>query len=351
MKSQEEENKQITILLVGGYWSTNVGNAFYELGIMYVFNCVDGAKLIRTTDSQTISWSMWNSPWASPFNPYEKCDIEEVDYVVIAGPMMALKYLRTLEPFLKRCKERDKRIVFISAGGNKYDQNERSQVRSVLKGIIPYALITRDHETYLSYFDLFMHSYDGICFASFIPEFFEPWRVEMAPYIVLDMESNSEPEFIETNVSDDRSFLFNNKYWKLKKPIRSIKRVWPRQKTIGSKIFEDYDIVRPKNTCFRPSVGWYKGNNIFLSDIPEDYLNIYANACACISDRVHTCVASLVLGRPTLFLGNTARQALFESLIGDDAKRLSKEFVRIDPHQLEQKRNEMKQIVKEVISV
>ena len=75
--------------------------------------------------------------------------------------------------------------------------------------------------------------------------------------------------------------------------------------------------MRTKNTCFEPRQKKYYGKNIYLSDVPEDYLNIYANAEAIFSDRVHTCVGALSQGIPTMFMGNTPRANLFKRVMGE----------------------------------
>ena len=101
---------------MGGYWTTNIGNSFYELGIMHVLNLIEEVKTIRTTNSQSIFWSMWNAPWVKSFDPFKVCDIDKIDYVAIAGPMMTPKYLNDLQYFFRKCTEHGKRILFISGG-------------------------------------------------------------------------------------------------------------------------------------------------------------------------------------------------------------------------------------------
>ncbi|MDR0307494.1 MAG: hypothetical protein LBI42_11745 [Chitinispirillales bacterium] len=51
-----------------------------------------------------------------------------------------------------------------------------------------------------------------------------------------------------------------------------------------------------------------------ISDIPEDYLTLYANATAVHSDRVHACVVALAYGNKARLYNNTLRAALFKKL-------------------------------------
>jgi len=67
--------------------------------------------------------------------------------------------------------------------------------------------------------------------------------------------------------------------------------------------------------------------NTLISDIPEDYLNIYANADAVYSDRIHACIASLGFGNYARLYSSTPRYNLFEKV---GAEGIRKKIVKID---------------------
>lgn len=96
-------------------------------------------------------------------------------------------------------------------------------------------------------------------------------------------------------------------------------------------------------------MGKYRGDNVYLSDVPEDYLNIYAQAQATFSDRVHACVGALASGRPAMFIGKTPRARLFRRLLGADTDRMTREPVSLDINTLEKERAGMAVFLKKVL--
>lgn len=114
-------------------------------------------------------------------------------------------------------------------------------------------------------------------------------------------------------------------------------------------VFNGLNIIRTKNTCFEPSHKKYYGNNIYLSDTPEDYLNIYANAEAVFSDRVHTCVGALAQGIPTMFVGNTPRANLFKRVMGEKFENIFRNPVTLEAQELDREREKLKTYLGEVL--
>ena len=71
--------------------------------------------------------------------------------------------------------------------------------------------------------------------------------------------------------------------------------------------------------------------NILISDIPDDYLHLYANTSATYSDRVHACIATLAFGNAARLFLSTPRAHLFDRVgAGDITQRL----VRLDMDRL-----------------
>lgn len=334
------------VLLVGGYYATNIGNAFYEMGIKHVLESIEGICVHKASDIQDFGWDMYNSKSSSSFNPC--CSFKNIDYLILTGPAISEYTLRRWTPLFNHCNQTNTKVMFVSAGGDVYDSDELSITRSILSGIHPYALISRDHYTYEHYNDVFDLAFDGICFASFIPEFFRPYAFDTEPYVVVNFETYVDPRFVKANDSDLDTFFFDGEKWKILGNMR--RRHGFTQRRPESTVFDRFLAVHTKNTCI-PGKKYqkYEGNNIFLSDIPEDYLNIIYNASAVISDRVHTCVASLMLGKPTMFLGRTKRANLFRSIIGNQYSVFDKQFVQIDPSALQVKRDELRDALREAL--
>ncbi len=197
--------KELNVLHVGGYSSTNIGNAFYNLGIRHVLKSLpQKINLYETSDKQVYAWSRYNSTSASHFDPCEH--FTDMDYIIWSGPMMGKQYVREWGPVLEKAEMMGTKVICLSAGGNQYTNEEVEEVRKLLSKFHLYALFSRDSETYESYRDLFEHSYNGICCAFYIPEYFQSWELDMEPYVVFNFEQYREPSFVEFEGGGGASF-------------------------------------------------------------------------------------------------------------------------------------------------
>lgn len=122
-----------------------------------------------------------------------------------------------------------------------------------------------------------------------------------------------------------------------------------RSKGYADYAFNGLKIIRTKNTCFEPPRRRYYGNNVYLSDTPEDYLNIYANAEAVFSDRVHTCVGALAQGSTAMFMGNTPRANLFRRVTGEKYGDIFREPISIATSDLDMERENLRNCLGEVL--
>lgn len=189
---------EINVLHVGGYTSTNIGNAFYNLGIRHVLKSLGKEiNLFTTSDLQSYAWSRFNTKKASSFDPCKY--FTNMDYIIWSGPMLGTMYVKKWINILRKANAVGTKIICMSAGGNRYTREEIEEVRSILKEFRLYALFSRDFETYENYKDLFEHSYSGICCAFYIPEYFKSWKLDVEPYVVFNFEQHTEPLFVKAN--------------------------------------------------------------------------------------------------------------------------------------------------------
>lgn len=338
-------DKEINVLYVGGYWSTNIGNAFYDLGIKELISSLDlKINFHIVSDLQKYMWSNYNSKKATSFNLCQH--YANIDYLILSGPMMYAEYMEDWKDTLLQVMKQGTKVIFLSVGGNMYTEEEVCGVREILKDLHLYAMFTRDRETYECYKDLFEYSYNGICCAFFIPEYFRSWKLTIKPYVVYDFESYNEPVFVEAK----EGFSFAGGTWKQKNELQPINKFWSKFKEYPDSAFHDLTIIRPKNTCHMPRQKKYYGKNIYLSNVATDYLNIYANAEAVFSDRVHACVGALAQGTPAMFFGNTRRANLFGRVnVGGGVNDIYHEPVRIDVPDMDRERQNLKNRLKEIL--
>lgn len=337
----------IRILLVGGYWATNIGNAFYELGARYLLTHLE--KNIELCLASDFSYYYWGKYVAggNSFEPIKHSFSENIDYLVWMGPVFGTDAQDVWDEPLRLANENGVKVIFLSVGGNAYTEAEIEKCRKILKKHKPFALLSRDMETYQAYADCFQYSYDGICTAFWSPLCFHPWKIAVSPYVVYDFESHTEPCFLP----DKNGFPLLGQQWKEKqkpKRMNRIRAAFAYNKK--EKAFVDCTIVRAKNTCIPPFLGKYRESNVYLSDHPEDYLNLYKNAAAVFSDRVHACVGALAQGIPAMFYGETPRANLFKRVLRDNADIIYSCPTKVDLSYVQSEREKEKNFLKMILS-
>lgn len=337
--------KNVRILLAGGYWATNIGNAFYELGTRYLLTHLGIAvELCLTSNFAHYYWGGYVSGKGS-FEPIQH--YSGIDYLVWMGPVFGTDAQDVWDEPLRRATENGIKAIFLSAGGNAYTEEEIEKCRKVLRKYKPFALLSRDTETYQAYADCFQYSYDGICAAFWSPLCFHPWKIAVTPYVVYDFEAHTEPCFLP----DENGFPLLGRQWKEKqkpKRMNRIRAAFTYNKE--EKAFVDCTIVRAKNTCIPPFLGKYRESNVYLSDHPEDYLNLYRNATAVFSDRVHACVGALVQGVPAMFYGETPRANLFKRVLRDKADKIYFCPTKVDLNYVHSEREKEKNFLETILS-
>lgn len=307
--------QKIDIAVIGGYASTNVGNSYFRKGLQYALFAANPDRRIVIT--QSLPGYYWKEKRTNPKNSFNYISRLDAEYLVITGPLFDTKFPALWSSTLNALKKRGTRIMFMSAGSQKYDDKERETVRAFLEKVEPYALVSRDSPTYQAYHDLAEHSYDGIDFAFFLGDLYEPYRLEMEEYVILNFDTSPEPRFRQER-SGEGSFTFLGEEWSYKqvnmdRVRRKIFWYFPVSYRYFNRQFGRYAIVRPFNYVnpgTHPRL--FSLPETYVSELTHDHINLYANACGTLSCRVHSCLASLVFGKEAMLFSNTKRGKLFD---------------------------------------
>lgn len=327
------------IIYFGGYYSTNIGNGFYAEGIKYLLNtiCSNKYEIHYVSDIADYYWQRFCS--RKMFNHIiNVLSVEDIEYIVIGGPMLTEYSLSLWEPYFSYIEEHKKgiKVVLLSAGGGTYSNDEITFCKKYLNNHRLYALITRDSTAYEHYKDYFDESYNGICNAFFIPDYFIPLNYNGEKYIVSNFETSYEPRIIYEN---DKYHIH-----------QSVKiRFYPLLNRFNRNTRQTLDnkkIIRTKHTIFRQGMYNYGDDDVFFSDCIYDYLNIYSNAECVFTDRVHACVATLALGGQAQLFNNTARNALLDRVGASSAKN---ELTYLNMDLIKNEKNLMKEQIEKII--
>jgi hypothetical protein len=315
---------------------TNIGNGFIDKGAYKTIeSAFPSAKIIETSGYQF--FAKYNYSRNSITAMMQKLGIKEekktqrsvrisdfldVDLAFFSGCVLYPDLLDMYIPALKELSSRGVPIVFLGVGGYQYniEKRETKYTRDCLSQLNNIALISRDQSCYKTYNDLFEYSASGIDNVFFIKDWYDPPETKQA-FHAYTFDKSSEPDLSNEDI-----------------------------------------VIRPSHTPFGYSMPFAPGvsalyllyksktgnqkQNVFVSDILEDYLFIYANAVETHSDRVHACVPALVYGNKAKFYHRTPRMGLFNEVIDDD---ISSNLVKISEEKLiDEKENQISSVVEAV---
>ena len=182
------------VAYVGGYWETNVGNGFFNLGADYVLKQVFGEENVIMVFDQPAYITQWNTAKGNPPWAIDYLSHLDIDYMVLLGPVISRAFLNIWKETLIKLHKKGTKYMILSGGMMKYNQQVVEDCKEFFKEYPPYVLTTRDHETYETFKDCAINAYDGICFAYFTPDAYKPITTDIGKNIVLNFDKTFEPK-------------------------------------------------------------------------------------------------------------------------------------------------------------
>ncbi|KXB08564.1 hypothetical protein AKJ55_00765 [candidate division MSBL1 archaeon SCGC-AAA382M17] len=188
------------IIQFGGGWMENIGNAFIDMGSLYVLNKALEKKEIFLSSNFPSGFlgrigSMGRLLMA---NHNKFLDIrrnyDDVEYIVFSGSLLNEEWWKWYFP--NNLYDSDKKIIIHGGGGHSLKEKEIQNVRKHLKKIENfYAFVSRDEDSFEFYEDLAEHSFNGIDCAFFARDYFSnPPHLDYREYIALTFDKIKEPE-------------------------------------------------------------------------------------------------------------------------------------------------------------
>ena len=320
-------NEKIKILHCGGGWPTNIGNAFIDFGIRFLIKeTMPNSEVYFASNAMNWVYRKYGNS-KKKGNFIDVAGIIKADFYVFGGSMLSISWFKEhLKLYHELVKKGSKIIMYGVGGGDTYHDNEINEVRKYLKKLNIFIFISRDKKAFENYHDLAEYSYDGIDCAFFLKDTFTPAKLDLPEYVVFTFDEMTEPN-IEIK----------------EKIIRTHHSPW---RFSSNQFFSKWDIKMSIWNTIHRQTNIIKKNDM-LSDLPDDYLNLYTNCKATYSDRIHACVATLSFGNPARLYSKSERSLLFDrvglSLIRDN-------LVSLDRGKIEKEKKKQIEFLTEVFA-
>jgi hypothetical protein len=339
------------VALVSGFWGQNIGNAFFNVGGKWILEQIVPDATVNFIQDQPGYRTFHDQSRGNPANDLVLLRYVDVDYLVLQGPLFTVNFRALWEPTFRALKARRTKLILLGAAFFRYTKEEIESTRRFLAEYPPAILSTRDSDTYEALKDCAEWCHSGLDSAFFVPKAYEPFTVDMEPYVTLNFDRFPEPRFFVGRASgstDGRDGRFSalGYAWGYSIPrvIQRFSAAGKWQAYIGS-LFDrrrlpdrlgDYLVVRPEHR-YNPHVTWkiYKRPAAVASDEPFTYFTVYANTSLTLSDRVHACAITLAYGKPAMLFNPSPRARLLERL---GLANVRSEPVTLAPEKLEAER-------------
>jgi hypothetical protein len=274
---------------VGGFWSTNIGNSFYNIGMLWLLRNIYGEKSVHfVPDPPQVNWSRLNGD-------YGLIARLEIDLFIISGPILGYGIEKIYSKIFDEITAKGKQIGFVSAGSVRYTEDEAKFVASFLRKYNVKFVFTRDSETYRLYKDkLNAFIYDGLCTSMFLNDAITPPDIN-EDYVVTNFPYWHEPLLARVG---ERWLIGRNRGIVLRQQNEVDGLPIVRLQSAGSV---------PNFRFLRTSKLLYTRGNMYYSDLPYGYLSILKSAKFVFSDRVHSCAAGLILGTKCMYIKGQRR--------------------------------------------
>jgi len=334
--------KNLKILIHSGDYVPNVGNAFVQNGAKYIVNHATGHSCELFYSTAQPYWFYLNrhiepkqptffedavnrglrrlglerATLPEPKRPNDHVPDSQIfsvmeharyDLLIVPGMTICSEYIRVNGRAVLQAVRNGAKVLFLGAGGEFYDKNENVEFLNFLDAVQPIGIRTRDVGTYEMLKDWHKDVCLGMDCAFFANDFFKPPQLAIDPYIASNFDMGEEPEFINA---------------------------FPH-------------VVRTNHRAVGPvHEKIFARRNMMISDVPTDYLTVYANAKEVYSDRVHACVVSLAYGTPVRFYYKTPRSGLFGPV---NAESVANELTVLDRDHFQKIKNEQVEWTRRVI--
>lgn len=303
--------------LAFGYWSQNIGNAFFQVGGFALLSRLFGQNVFPIQDIP-MHWTLHRKRTGNPERWWNVISKVEADYVFFQGPSLDVNVNQGLDATLSELAHRGVEPVLLSTGFLYYNDDEIAAAKKLIDKHKIRIVVTRDRPTYEALGD--RASFCGIDSAFFVPWAFTPATLVGSLYIAMNFERMLEPWSRICLPNGERPTGLTNRallqptFDNLSKRSQAISYVFQHgRKRYNSRQAGPYDIVRLVHRSNPVDMRrFFFDANSVVADEPYTYLSVYANAQSVYTDRVHAAVAAIAYDVPVQMFSATPRRALLE---------------------------------------
>ena len=279
-------------------WPINIGNAFIDIGAQYqIKQALPDAELYVA--SEMPKWICWVNQ-VDMKQAIDVAELIETDFIVVAGMTLCDEFIEVQGPVLRNMAKRGVKIIFLGASLYLYTPSEIENFKRFLGELKVHGMMTRDRESFKHFKDLAPHSYDGVDCAFFVREAFKPAKLTLKDFVVYNFDEGDEPNDIEPH---GKTIL---------RTQHACFEVLPNSFVRGRQTYfrdKKWPFLHRNNRAVKR---YYGRENMMISDVPEDYLHLFANTSATYSDRVHACIPTLSFGNRAKLYTKSPRAYLFD---------------------------------------
>lgn len=339
--------------------ASNIGNGFFYRSLKKMLSDV-GQGDIALYDGQDLPHMVWRD-----IRGYRKENVfyygmyGDVDAFVFSGPMVWNEVTNHYGPYFKKIRKNwpNAKLIFMNLGGMIYDEVEREKFLLLMSELKPYAITCRDQPTYELLKDSCPRTHRGIDAGFFLSKLFQPYDTpDLGSYSCLCFDHSNEPiikydtrvlpaQAAHTYLSAD---LLNAAL--TIKPLRISKKLRPYIEKFRKHSVSELGrlIIRPQHGLIDVSATQiFCKPNTFISEQAMPYVNLYAGSDYTVSDRVHSCVATLSFGSPARLITKTGRASLFDRVNLSDIRD---RFVTLDMDMLDREYEDYMHFLKTLVS-
>lgn len=346
----------MVIGLITGFWSTNIGNAFFHLGANTLLNQLASKDdQIIWLNNMPAYWRLFNK--TNPVNSVRGIGEPHLDVLVMVGPFLRKAFPDIWTEEISRLKTQGTKIIMIGLGAMQHDSETRDVCRQWFKTFKPDFIATRDQATFDTLDGLGLNAEPVICPAFFVSEAVKKPLGEIDPYLVINCEKVLEPEIKLIGSATDQqdpiisvagkelmlspqSISHNTYLERFAELSINFKSFFIGSSPAGVGDVPVYRTIHRSNPFILRSL--FPRPNTMVSDVPHPYLLAYANASYIVTDRVHTAVAGVSYGTPVVFVGKTKRQGL---LLAGGVTIHDSGILSVDYEEMGRRKSRLKELV------